>query len=148
MQTTQKKLDYIKQWRKENRDKVLLYRKRWNENNKEYKNRWLRHYYSNHREKMILKVREWVKKNPEKRRAIAIARYNRVRAGGKITPSMVREIREASPFCKNCGKPSEHLDHIIPVCRGGTNERSNLQMLCGRCNCRKATKERTPKEGY
>lgn len=32
------------------------------------------------------------------------------------------------------------IDHVIPRARGGTNERSNLRVLCTRCNTRKGTK--------
>lgn len=30
-----------------------------------------------------------------------------------------------------------HIDHIVPVAEGGTNEVRNLQLLCPRCNTRK-----------
>jgi 5-methylcytosine-specific restriction protein A len=46
--------------------------------------------------------------------------------------------------CMYCGKdkhePSDFdLDHKIPVARGGTNDISNFQLLCGSCNSRKRT---------
>jgi 5-methylcytosine-specific restriction protein A len=44
--------------------------------------------------------------------------------------------------CRNCGvKQSEgftmHVDHIIPVSKGGNNEMENLQTLCPKCNSQK-----------
>lgn len=33
---------------------------------------------------------------------------------------------------------NRHIDHIIPVARGGPNEERNYQLLCGPCNMRKA----------
>lgn len=45
--------------------------------------------------------------------------------------------------CKYCGhdisgKEASHLDHIVPVAKGGTSDRDNLQLLCRRCNIRKS----------
>lgn len=45
--------------------------------------------------------------------------------------------------CKECGaKKSEgatlHIDHIIPISKGGTDELSNLQTLCADCNLNKS----------
>lgn len=35
---------------------------------------------------------------------------------------------------------SGHIDHIIPRKRGGTNDESNLRLLCFSCNCKKGAK--------
>ncbi len=46
--------------------------------------------------------------------------------------------------CVKCGANSQqtklHIDHKIPVSKGGTNEPSNLQTLCERCNLGKGTR--------
>lgn len=36
--------------------------------------------------------------------------------------------------------PLYTLDHIVPVALGGTNDPSNLQVLCNQCNAKKGTK--------
>lgn len=33
-----------------------------------------------------------------------------------------------------------HVDHIVPVARGGANDPSNYQALCARCNKSKGAK--------
>ena len=45
--------------------------------------------------------------------------------------------------CVQCGARKEdgatlHVDHIIPVSRGGTDELDNLQTLCKECNLNKS----------
>lgn len=45
--------------------------------------------------------------------------------------------------CANCGiylRGYFHLDHIIPLAKGGTNNRRNLQLLCQQCNLSKGAK--------
>ncbi len=46
------------------------------------------------------------------------------------------------PLCVTCHKANRtsmatELDHIIPLHKGGTNEESNLQGLCGDCHAEK-----------
>lgn len=63
---------------------------------------------------------------------------------------MTRELREQimkrdNYTCQLCGKymPDEvglHIDHIIPVSKGGKSIPSNLQVLCSKCNGHKSNK--------
>lgn len=63
---------------------------------------------------------------------------------------MTRELRERimrrdNYTCKICGKymPDEvglHIDHIIPVSKGGKSIEQNLQVLCSKCNGHKSNK--------
>ena len=46
--------------------------------------------------------------------------------------------------CFYCGDPWQHLDHVIPLSRGGLHERANLVPACQPCNDSKGTK--TPEE--
>lgn len=39
------------------------------------------------------------------------------------------------PICRICArKASTQVDHIIPLCKGGTDERDNLQGVCDHCH--------------
>lgn len=40
--------------------------------------------------------------------------------------------------CLSCGRTDKLvIDHIIPLCKGGSNANDNLQTLCGKCNKKK-----------
>jgi hypothetical protein len=51
-------------------------------------------------------------------------------------------------LCVNCGTPRVpgvgpsglHIDHIVPVSRGGSDAESNLQVLCSDCNINKGAR--------
>lgn len=36
--------------------------------------------------------------------------------------------------CVYCGGEGGHIDHIVPLARGGTHTFSNIQMVCRQCN--------------
>ncbi|MBL1171813.1 MAG: HNH endonuclease [Chloroflexi bacterium] len=52
-------------------------------------------------------------------------------------------IEERGMICANCLKESDRieLDHILPICDGGTNELSNFQLLCYECHKEKTRLE-------
>lgn len=63
-----------------------------------------------------------------------------------MTKELRRQIIRRDKFtCQNCGKymPNEvglHVDHIIPISKGGKTVPSNLQVLCSKCNGSKSNK--------
>jgi hypothetical protein len=59
----------------------------------------------------------------------------------KLTPTLRMEILKHDNFrCCLCGKSPKdgvtelHVDHIIPISKGGTSTENNLQTLCCDCN--------------
>lgn len=63
-----------------------------------------------------------------------------------MTPELKRQVKIRDNYtCQCCGKymPDEvglHIDHIVPVSRGGKSILSNLQVLCDKCNLRKGNR--------
>jgi hypothetical protein len=47
--------------------------------------------------------------------------------------------------CERTGS-SMHIDHIIPVSKGGTNTVDNVQVLCYQCNLKKGSKRQLTKD--
>ena len=46
------------------------------------------------------------------------------------------------PYCVRCGKPTTDVDHKMPRSRGGSDDDSNLQSLCGYCHKQKTAREK------
>jgi 5-methylcytosine-specific restriction endonuclease McrA len=67
-------------------------------------------------------------------------------------PKWVRTAlrRRQRHTCQWCGTTAARavleIDHIHPVSKGGTNEFSNLQLLCRRCNRRKGDRPNLTRE--
>jgi len=73
---------------------------------------------------------------------------HRKKAAGYVPGSLRYDIiRRAMGRCEACGVSSEEraleVDHIIPRNHGGTNEHSNLQVLCYLCNAQKRDRDST-----
>ncbi len=39
-----------------------------------------------------------------------------------------------------CGRPAEHVDHVVPVAWGGSSDASNLRAACAKCNLAKGSR--------
>jgi 5-methylcytosine-specific restriction endonuclease McrA len=67
-------------------------------------------------------------------------------SAGKHTAKEIRELYERQHGrCAACkcavAFKKKHVDHIVPLCAGGGNDISNLQILCAPCNLSKGTKD-------
>ena len=85
--------------------------------------------------------REWRAKNREKSRALWNNRRAKQLASGSYTEIDVSEIfKSQKGKCAYCRSQlvKYHVDHITPLSRGGSNLRSNLQVLCPTCNVKKS----------
>ena len=94
----------------------------------------------------------------ERKRLHNIKYKNNKRGAGKLTIKVIQLVYEdnikqfGTLTCYLCKKPidmqlkffgkimSEHLEHKIPLSKGGTNDYENLGIACNRCNCRKHDK--------
>lgn len=107
-------------------------------------------YRAKHSDKVAAYRRLWIASNPEKVRAYWSRRRARVvNAGGDCTADDLTSIRAAQTnaigqlICWRCGKPitdTPHLDHWIPLSKGGTNDAGNLHYMHARCNLSKGAK--------
>lgn len=88
-------------------------------------------------------ARRWRLANPEKQRAAdRNKRARRLRAEGRgVTAADVRAIYEAQHGqCRWCDcelHENFHVDHVVPLARGGRHEPENACVACPTCNCRK-----------
>lgn len=115
-------------------------------------------YYHAHKAERTAKSVEWGRKNKEKRKLYKDAwraknkektnfltrqyNYRRKHAEGGI--SYADSLWLKSLFAGKCGycrvAIGDTLDHILPLFRGGTNDKNNLLMACRSCNSSKGAK--------
>jgi 5-methylcytosine-specific restriction endonuclease McrA len=130
-----------------------------------------RRYYASRKDEYDKYHAEYRRAFPEKRKAAMIGRNHKRRAklrgnGGTYTAADLAAIRAAQTdkrgrlICWKCNTPiigddppphlpngvrlSPHLDHWIPLDKGGTNDAGNLHYMHGLCNLEKGAK--TPTE--
>lgn len=116
-------------------------------------------WYAANKERHLAVSAAWVAANPEKVRAIKSAwkkanpeavriddhnRRARKKAGGKLSKGLTEKLFVLQKGkCACCRKPlgdDYHLDHIMPLSRGGSNTDDNMQLLRAGCNLKKSAK--------
>lgn len=145
-------------------------RKEWQVDNREHLNELARKYYwenpeafrirskvwaSQHKDEIAVKnylyksanaeylnqlTKQWRAANPEKVIEQNNRRRQRMSNNGMffIRPKEIRRL--LSQPCFYCGAPSEHLDHVVPIKRGGVHSIGNLLPACAPCNQSKSDK--------
>lgn len=128
-----------------NKDKINLSRKeKYIANKKLYLDR-SKKWRQENKELFYEGIKRWREKNPEV--CLAQAHRKRARRKGIIGSFSSKDIKRILLLQKNkCAVcrlilKKYHIDHIIPVFKGGNNFPSNLQILCPSCNCSKGAKD-------
>jgi 5-methylcytosine-specific restriction endonuclease McrA len=152
-------LKSAKFYREENKERIAEFKKRWAEKNKEHKAEQERNWRENNKERNIEMKKIWYKKNRDrvygnllKRRSLKyFVRFEGVRR---------KELLDRDNWtCRNCGvqvhdrnvggnrsrhlwddERKAHIDHIVPISKGGDSSPDNLQVLCRTCNLSKKDK--------
>lgn len=129
--TSERKKIKNAQWRIANRDKSIVASALWRESNQ-----------ARAREMVLA----WHASNKDRRREHKQNRRARKKEnGGQLSAGIVAKLlRLQRGRCTCCGAPlgnDYHLDHIIPLAKGGANTDENVQLLTQRCNNQKKDKD-------
>ena len=80
-------------------------------------------------------------------KAQSTATFLRQQERNRMTDSIRYQVLKRDNFrCTSCGAMAQthgvslHIDHIVPVSRGGKTEMNNLQTLCEPCNLGKSNR--------
>jgi 5-methylcytosine-specific restriction endonuclease McrA len=136
-----------KKLREENKEKKKLYDKEYNLKNKDSKKEWAIKYYSKNKDSKIKYAKNWVKENKDKRSVIS-ANYKAKRRSktecGVSTQELLKWKESQPKICYWCNIKCDdeyHIDHYVPLSKGGKHEISNLVISCKRCNLTKQAKD-------
>lgn len=138
-----------RKWYKRNKDKSRIGSQKWRRNNPDKVREMQRRNYYNHKEKRIAYINQWKKDNYENVKA-----WNRNRkaikksAEGRHTRDDIADLMRLQKgrcaYCEKKLKQDYHVDHIVPISKGGSNNKRNLAISCVECNLKKGSK--TPEE--
>jgi 5-methylcytosine-specific restriction endonuclease McrA len=140
---------YYRLWCTNHREHVKDLNRKWRERNPAYG----REYRLNNRRRIEALIARWQKNNPEKVRAKKRRLDHRRRAREQSAPGVWSRVDIAKTYelqrghCWWCGKnlaTGYHIDHRVPLSKGGTNWPNNLVLACPQCNLRKS--DRLPDE--
>lgn len=105
-----------------------------------------REYTRSHTQEINARTMAWVKRNPLKRKAISrqykARRRSQEDAGisGGMLAAWTREQPKTCFYCGAACPDSFHVDHFVPLAKGGAHVLTNLRIACPTCNLRKNAK--------
>jgi 5-methylcytosine-specific restriction endonuclease McrA len=132
-------------WQKANRELVAAKRAEWYHANVDRRRVTNKTWREENLERIKEVKKVWLAANKLRTRVYTENRRARKLAnGGSHTPEQIEELyAKQRRRCTACGKSIRNhyeIDHIIPITRGGSNDISNIQLLCLPCNRSKHNK--------
>ncbi|UQA94950.1 HNH endonuclease signature motif containing protein [Streptomyces halobius] len=147
-------------YRERNADAIRERKRRYSQREAERLREKNSRYYAANRERLLAQMASYRARNAESL-ARSQVRYRKerpevIRACNQRRRARAREAR-VEPFaladlfadweerglyaCTACGAPWEHIDHVIPLSKGGAHSIANLQPLCAACNLSKSDRD-------
>lgn len=137
----------LQEWRGKNKDYIKLRDKKYIKENPDIEFNKQQRYRENHKEKLFLKGKKYREEHKD-------YFYNKARerklsqekvSDGSVTlefENYIYELQERKcAYCKcELQDSGKHLDHIIPISRGGLHTTNNVQWTCPTCNLSKNDK--------
>jgi 5-methylcytosine-specific restriction endonuclease McrA len=129
----------FQQYRADNAEHIAEWKREWRKNNPEMVRAHKSASQKRNRASANERTRRWNKKNPDKTRAYTLNRIARKHAtDGKYTPADIAQLYEdQGGHCAYCGIGlcgEYHVDHMVPLTKGGSNWPDNLALACPTCN--------------
>lgn len=136
-------------WREANKATAFDRWKAFRDRHKEKLSAKDRAYYVKHRALIQARTRAYQDANPDKKRLHSRVTANRRRKAvlasdvhyGVNDVERLKKLQRNK--CANCGKSLKngfHVDHRIPLAKGGDNGPMNIELLCPTCNISKGAK--------
>lgn len=135
-----------KKWYANNKDEINAKQREWRLKNPRKNSEYILRWVSKDGNRLYRKkyCARWKLENREKTREQGrIRRAREKNAKGVISSKEWNDvIKKLGKRCLCCGREDVPItmDHIVPLCLGGTHTIDNVQPLCVSCNSRKHTK--------
>jgi 5-methylcytosine-specific restriction endonuclease McrA len=128
-----------------NAEKIRARSAEWYKNNPERAKAQRASWLKANRKLATDRINKWRKENPIAAHAIArTRRAKKHESSGRHTEKDIKQLvilqKGKCACCKNSIKTGHHVDHVIPLALGGSNDKLNIQLLCPTCNLSKGAK--------
>ena len=158
------RLAYQKKYSQDNKETILVSSKKYRQDNQEsIKDRNAKYYQKNkkrirkqaqkhtasHTEENRARAANWYKENPEQGKANAkVARHTRkariAKVGGRFTKEDIQTMYASQGarcyYCSVNIEEAYHIEHMVPISKGGSNWIDNICLACVPCNRTKGVK--------
>lgn len=161
----QRQADHIKaqqlEYRIANRDRINAQTIAWQKSNQEIFKAYQKQYAIDNSDHQKAKAKKWREDNPGLSASYAVQwaaenrdrrvineqrrRAKKIHSNGDLGPDSIKRLLVLQKGkCVVCmvdlKTTKHHLDHIMPLSKGGEHSMANVQLLCPRCNLTKSAK--------